>query len=246
MLPESWKPVSTAALTRLGAPHEGGYVVSSKAIDRSCILLSMGLCADWSFEADYICRTGRRVICYDHSVDKIFWAWYTLHGLVRMSRERLAKFLKYREFFSSGKAEHRRIKVGYDVPGSASLGTILRAISEEQLFLKVDIEGSEYRVLSDIVSHAGRFTGMVMEFHDIDLHRQRISDFLACLEEFAVVNLHANNFGGIDARGNPLVIEVSLARKDYCCLARGQDLNTANHPGLPDILTVYGEAAKLR
>ncbi|MNL74521.1 hypothetical protein D3C87_2001690 [compost metagenome] len=38
--------------------------------------------------------------------------------------------------------------------------------------------------------------------------------FIDGMKDFAIVFLHANNFGGVDGQGDPLVIEISLVRKD--------------------------------
>jgi FkbM family methyltransferase len=223
----------------MGAPNDGGYVVSRQAVEQSDLLLSMGLNDDWAFEADYLRRSKGRIICLDHSVDGVFWAWYTLHGLVRFSAKRATRYLAYRSFFTRARAEHRRVKVGYDGTKSASLAALMMELKEDHIFLKVDIEGSEYRILDDIVRYSSRFTGVAIEFHDVDLHRDLIAGFLSRLEGFQVVSLHANNFGGADSEGDPLVIEVTLTREEFCPAAEdrrlGEALNTPNNPGIPDI-----------
>lgn len=234
MLPASWTP-KPAALTRLGNANEGGYVVASEAVLASEMLISMGLHDDWSFEADYIRCTGNRVTCYDHSVDRAFWCWYTLHGVVRGSWARATRYLAYRRFFGNGTAEHRMLRVGYDAPGSISLSEALRLASAPNIFLKVDIEGGEYRILPEILSHAPRLAGIVIEFHDIDVHRERISAFIANLKGFQVVSVHGNNFGGVDPGGDPLVAEFSFARDEHCGGGTGEEVYAPNHPGRPEI-----------
>jgi len=226
----------------LGASNDGGYVVSSEAIDGSELLLSFGLGDDWSFEQDYVRRTGRPVACFD-PIGSHYWALYTLHGVLRLSWRRATRFLLYRRFFASGSAVHHRIKIGHDVAGSTSLNSILATCAAERIFLKVDIEGSEYRILDDIVAHAQRFTGLVVEFHDVDLNRDRISDLICRLTDFEIVNVHGNNFGGLDGFGDPIVAEISLARRRYCggSISGSSALNAPNHPGLPEIALNFEE-----
>lgn len=215
MLPKSWKSRPAGGLVRLGSDDDGGYVVAPRAVRDSTVLLSMGLNDDWRFERDFRAASGARVICLDHTVDGKFWIQYVVKqlGLLRLSRALRA--IDYRRFFASQAVQHRRIKVGYDQPGETSLATLLAELDGERIFLKVDIEGSEYRIFNDLARHADRFTGIVLELHDVDLNRGRIDDLLARLDAFEVVFLHANNFGGVDAAGDPIVLEIALMRRDY-------------------------------
>lgn len=244
MLPAAWKPTPAEDLLRLGPDTDGGYFVSAGALEGAKLLVSMGLNDDWRFEADFRRRSGARVVCFDHSVTGHFWAWHALHGAVRLSPARATRYLRYRRFFAEPGVEHRRLKVGYDGPGGVSLPTILAEFGDMPIFLKIDIEGSEYRLFEDIVRNADRFTGLVLELHDIDLHRDRITAFLAALDAFSVVHLNANNFGGADAAGDPLVIEVSLTRIDLLRTGnRPAKLEQrANNPLAPDIPVLFESA----
>lgn len=244
MLPLSWKPIPAANLVRLGPQHDGGYVVSKRAVTASQLLLSMGLNDDWRFESAFRAMSGARVICFDHSVTLRFWALYTVKQAVRLRLRRAVRYLAYRSFFASRDVEHRRLKIGYDSPGGVSLATLLRENDGNCIFLKVDIEGSEYRILDDIVANSHRFTGIVMEFHDLDLHRGRVESFFGSLEGFSIVDLHANNCGGLDAAGDPLVLEISLTRNEFLDRGPASELESApNDPTLPDIAVQYAPRA---
>jgi FkbM family methyltransferase len=123
------------------------------------------------------------------------------------------------------------------------LASVLQEFRYRDIFLKIDIEGAEYRTLEDILAHEDRITGAAIEFHDIDLNRDRISRFFSSLKSLRITNVHANNFGGADANGDPLVIEVTLARAMFC---RGEpsngersELETPNNPDIPDIELRY-------
>jgi hypothetical protein len=245
MVPAAWRPANTCDLIRLGSAHDGGYVVARHSVEAATTLLSLGVCDNWDFEEAFRRSRRIRIICFDHSVTGPFWAWYTLHGLVRLSWRRATKFLHYRQFFR-GEAEHRRVRVAYDNPGSTSLDTILQDMPDGLLFLKVDIEGGEYRLLNDIVRHAARFSGLVIEFHDIDLHRMRISAFVQRLSGFRVVNVHGNNFGGTDENGDPLVLEMTFADAKYCYhIGPKAELNAPNSPRAPEIELHYSRLAEV-
>ena len=57
------------------------------------------------------------------------------------------------------------------------------------IFIKMDIEGSEYRLLDDILKYASDISGLVIEFHDVDLHQERILNFIQKLP-LTLVHIH--------------------------------------------------------
>ena len=40
---------------------------------------------------------------------------------------------------------------------------------------QIDIEGTEYRVIDQLNNHADLLISFVIEFHDVDIHRDRIT-----------------------------------------------------------------------
>ena len=75
----------------------------------------------------------------------------------------------------------------------------------------MDIEGSEYRVLGDLLKHSSSISGLVAEFHDVDLHREKILDFM---KEFplTLVHIHSNNCGQLaDSAGDPITLEMTFS-----------------------------------
>lgn len=242
MLPNWWKPVEAGGLIRIGPQHDGGYIVSERALAASDTLLSFGLSDDWQFEEAFQRMSGARVICLDHTVNWKFWVRHIIVNLLRLRWKKLTRYFEYLHFFSNPNTEHRALKVGYDRPGEISLKSLIDLLPGRSIFLKSDIEGAEYRLLDTIISNAGRFTGLAIEFHDIDLHRARLEDFIDRLKGFVVVSLHANNAGGVDGNGDPLVIEMSFVRKDLFEPAQpgGKKPSLApNDPNAPDIEIVY-------
>lgn len=242
MLPTSWKPIEAGGLIRIGAKNDGGYIISERALANSDTLLSLGLSDNWQFEQAFQRMSRARVICLDHTVNWKFWVRNVVASSLRMQWSRLTRYFQYRQFFSNPHTEHRAIKVGYDRPGEISLTSLMDSLPSRSIFLKSDIEGAEYRILDAIVSNSNRFTGIVIEFHDVDLHRARLEDFITRLKDFVLVCLHANNAGGVDAEGDPLVIEMSFVRKDLFEPAKpgGTKLSLPpNDPHAPDIEIVY-------
>ena len=91
---------------------------------------------------------------------------------------------------------------------------MLNEADSQNIFLKIDIEGSEYRFLDDIIANEERITGMVLELHDCDIHLKKIQNFIKKLS-LKLVHVHANNYAPIRASdGLPLALELSFSR--YC------------------------------
>jgi hypothetical protein len=239
MLPKNWKPVACADLIRLGSVHDGGYVVSARSIDFADTIVSMGLNDDWKFEEDIFARTKPTIICFDHTVTAGFWKRYVLKRLIRLRGDGLKKYLDYRRFFGHPTVEHRQLMIGYGGLGGVSLDEILTEQKSNKIFLKADIEGWEYRIFDGIIANQHRLSGMVLELHDVDLHRERIDRFLRALDSMSIVCLHANNYGGTDKSGDPIVLEICLMSKSLQAQPSSAPSSPAairpNSPQLPDI-----------
>lgn len=234
MLPAEWRPAPNAVI-RIGSAHDGGYLVSPLSVTEATLLISMGINDDWSFEEDFQRLNPVPMLCFDHTTGPRLWAHAFLRGIVKRRPHDLVKWLSYRRFFS-GNVEHRKQAVGYDTDGGVSLASILAETDSDAIFLKVDIEGAEYRILDAIAENCLRFTAITMELHQVDLHRERISDWIEAMESHAVTALHPNNFGGVDDRGDPLTLEITLTRVDLLGdRTNAPPPHTRNNPNGPDI-----------
>ncbi len=245
MLPKSWKPNYPADLVRIGSEGDGGYVVSKCAVERSRTLISMGLSADWEFEKEFLHYGKACVICYDGTVDRRFWALFAVKKFLRGRPHQALHYFAYRRFFGSSRAQHRKLMVGYDGFGSVSLSKILDDCAvQQEIFLKIDIEGSEYRIFDQIVQHQRRFTGLAIELHDIDLHKDRVDRFISEMHGFEIIYLAANNCSPCDGVGNPTTVEVSFTRKDCFVSSSSEEITVplaiANDPGRPIIDLIFG------
>ena len=80
------------------------------------------------------------------------------------------------------------------------------------MFLKIDIDGSEYRILEELVELQNHFSALIIEFHDVDLNLKKISDFI---EKFKLIltHIHPNNYGFLSHDNLPTVIECTFERE---------------------------------
>ena len=81
----------------------------------------------------------------------------------------------------------------------------------EQDFLKVDIEGSEYEILNEIIFFKKKILGIVIEFHGVDKKINLIINFLKKIN-FKISHIHINNYTSKGKNNIPKTIEVSLEK----------------------------------
>lgn len=214
-MPAALRPWHCDDLVRLGSDGDGGYLVRETDIASAEVLVGMGIADDWTFERDFLLRRDVPLLAYDASVGPQMFALGVLDGLIQPHRPRvlwraIQNIFNYPRFFS-GKRRHVRKHVGPGHPARhARFAEVKRAIGERQVFLKIDIEGGEYRILKDLIGLAAQTCGLVIEFHDCDLHRARILDFVATYP-LSLVHLHINNFGPLDEDGFPFVLELTFS-----------------------------------
>lgn len=210
-------------LKRVGSQNDGGYLIPAELIKKTQTLLSFGLNDDWSFEESFKKINYRcNVYCFDHTVNRKFWYEYTILSFFYFIKNfknynKIIKFIKYFLFFRKKlKNFHIKKKI---VPkklysNEISINEIINS-HKEKVFLKMDIENDEYRILK-FLPNFKIILGFVAEFHYIDLNYKIIKNFLLNNPNFKIIHLHANNMGGIDLCGNPTTIEITLINKKFC------------------------------
>lgn len=256
------RPVECPGLRRLGSPHDGGYVVPEITLRKARVLLSFGLSVDWRFERDALAlNPGLAIRAYDHTVGPRRFRTAALKssfsvplrligGSPRGSRASLAKLrnaLDYFRFFR-GRVQHLQQRVWYNADrGSAAIAEILATAGSDapqSIFAKIDIEGSEYRILPALIERAELFSGMAIEFHDTDICATVFNEQMAALREhFEVAHVHANNYGDMSVdHALPLTWEVTLIHRAllgapvraYTGPLPRPGLDTPNNPAWPD------------
>ena len=120
-------------------------------------------------------------------------------------------FVDYKNFFKDSK-KHFKQRIGPGKDG-VNINHILNKNNIElPVFIKIDIEGSEYRILDELLKFQNNITGIVIEFHDFDYHKNIIYDFCKKLN-IDLIHIHPNNFAPKDKYGDPTVIELTFERE---------------------------------
>lgn len=219
ILPRFLNPSASDTLVRIGRDHDGGYLIDSRDIARSQALVSFGVNEDWSFEKQFCQGRDLPVFACDATLNWRYLVRRAWRSLMRLNPRAIYRsfsaLLDYPVFFS-GRRRHYRRYIGLDkVSGYTKLTAVLDEVRQESgvesgIFLKIDIEGWEYRIFDELIKHGHRFTGLAIELHDVDLHLDKLAQFI---EQFPLnlVHVHANNYAPIDDEGIPLAIECTFS-----------------------------------
>lgn len=217
------QPLSPTNLVRVGSRFDGGYVVSERSINATRRLISFGNGFNVDFEYDFSSRKRFAIDLeiYDGSMRVISFKHLIKKGISSLKFRSPIPLGEY--FIFLAKCVHlkfhksRFIKLFLSAEqsnGAISLSKVLEYYYDLQtIFLKMDIEGSEYDCLDEIIGHVHLFSGVVIEFHNLDSHFDRFAEFIENMriKGFNLDHVHANNFSGLTQTGIPNTIEVSLS-----------------------------------
>jgi hypothetical protein len=248
-LPKSFAPFQTSLLIRLGRNNDGGYLIDSRNIQASTVLIGMGLSDDWSFEADFVNLKKLPVYAYDKSVSRKLFAKKFLRSIFKFRKpnEMIRNFETLRNYnsFFRGDIHHIEKFVGENPDVNyVSLQEVLDTVdpfAKSRIFLKIDIEGSEYRLLEEILANSVRIEGMVIEFHDAYLHAQRIESFIQNFS-LTLIHVHSNNCAFVTKNGSPTALECTFTSQpvgDSIDLKSPHVLDMPCTPGSPEHAIVF-------
>lgn len=253
MLPKELRPSVETELVRVGPVGDGGYVIPEKVLNETALLYGLGVGVNWGFEKQFSEKSGASVVCYDHTVTNGFWWKYFFNGIKRPLKgksdireiiRRIRRYKSYREFFDGKERIHKVEKIAPRWQGGVEIADLLEGVESHDVFLKLDIEGSEYDFLEQIRKFSRFLTGLVVEFHDVPEYRDMIVDFVRKLD-MPLVHIHGNNCSGCDYNGDPRVIELTFKRrsvedvenKNFCYPIK--ELDTPNKCDEDDLSLIF-------
>ena len=226
--PKILKPKYNYDLIRIGRDNDGGYLVEKKSLENTECLISLGINDDWSFEEDFLKKKNIIIKCFDDSLDERFLLKKIIVQFISFFYNRKFSLLKncisnYFSFFRiKKKIQFNKKRISYN--------DLNKILSQEtnNIFLKIDIEGHEYRILDDLLINQNKIIGLVIEFHDYDLHLEKITKFLS-LFNLTLVHIHGNNFAQTDLNDDIVVLELTFSKNpikvsDICVLPNKLDM----------------------
>lgn len=218
-LPNTFKPLFGKHVTRVGPDTDGGYFLDTMDLLESNVLISLGVGIDWSFEEEFKKRNNEvSIISFDASTGLMEILKRLLKAIVKLQSFTVMyllvkKIFDYRNFWKLDNCKHIKYFVGdVNQVDTISLGSIFQKYGGSKNFLKIDIEGNEYRVLNEILDNQHNITSLVIEFHDVDLHLEKIINFINSFES-KIISLNINNSGFITKNKTPTVIELTFSKR---------------------------------
>jgi hypothetical protein len=247
-------PIIVDDLARFGTGSDGGYVLPASRLRTIDAMLSFGISNNWSLEeALSNARPDLLIHGYDHTIGKRRFGQRIALETARMmlgqsTRARLGQSIKtardYKHFFVSPRQHFaERIFNHQENPSDATIDKVFARIAgKSHVFLKMDIEGSEYRVIRDIVRYADRIDLLAIEFHDTEpLREVFVRDMQRLLKDFEIVHLHGNNYGSVADDGLPDFLEMTLVNRRFMDPGAPRrntlpisELDVPNNPEKPD------------
>jgi len=249
-------PVPVDDLVRIGRACDGGYVVSLRTVANADLLIGLGINDDWSFESDYLNRfPDAHLVAVDGSVSTGFFrrraildgvdaVRYAMRGQLSNARQALESTRRngqvsseFRKFFSHPNRRFVKEMLSQGGIGGFCWSDLIRIVESDvpmptRYFVKMDIEGAEFRVLPELLPYADRISGLAIEFHNCDLLWERLMEIIDQLSEaFVIVHTHGNNWGGlIKGTGVPEVLELSLAHRSLVTPEELERINDRQYP----------------
>ena len=216
-----FQPYFCEDIVRLGKDNDGGYLVNKQDILKTKKLLSLGVGDDYSFEKDFMALNDCPIVAFDGTIDPN------------------QEFIKN---FYSGDKNFINKNIG-NKEGEVSFKSIL---GQQDVFLKCDIEEHEYDILNDIIIHSKLFTGIAIEFHNINGkdNFNELINFIAKVE-LKLVHVHVNNWFYYTTEQGciPDVIELTFTSSDNVTLDDDikfpHKLDMSNRPGGEDFKIVF-------
>ena len=172
-------------------------------------LFSFGISDDFSFEKDFSTLSNCKVYAFDPTSTNIFFIKNIIKTILKfqfiLSIKKIINFCKFIFFFKNKNniLIKKKLGIGSLKSGSISLIDVLNTTNQKlDIFLKIDIEGSEYRILEEIILNSKIINGIAIEFHDADINIDKIVNFVDRLE-LKLVHIHPNNFAEQGANNIP-------------------------------------------
>ena len=201
---------------RIGSKFDGGYFVCPYSIANTNNLISLGIETNWEFEKEFM-KTNPKIItnCYDGQTNyKLILKFFLIQVIKALLLELNTSLLK-RSFYNlfeysfllKKKLNFKRKNIG--LKNGLTFKEIVS--NKKDVFLKIDIEGSEYRILDEILEFKNKLVGLVIEFHDYDLNKKKVKKFIQELG-LVLVYININEMGGTSIDNYPLVLELSFSK----------------------------------
>jgi len=223
------KPYKVKKLIRLGRNFDGGYLVCGDALKYCENLITLGVGDDISFEKDFDKKNKpQNIFLYDYTIDnklflkiilKYFRRLITLRTKVENFLYSITNYINYIRFIRQKNVSLFKLRVVKKITKNfdIDLKKIFKKINSNKNLLKIDIEGSEYEIIDDIIRNYAKINILIIEFHWINKNSKLFINSVNKLKKkFDIVHLHANNYRPLKDNEDIFdVFEITLTNKNF-------------------------------
>ena len=223
-----FQPFKFDCLVRRGQSNgDGGYLVPCSI--KTELLITFGLGDNWKFENDLV-KSGQvdNFIVFDHSqnllnyLKQVFLSIKLRNFKLYFLIDRVIVLLRYSRDFKIMRKKHVKKKIskngslynGKSKFDEINVTEIFQEFVESEnikIFLKIDIEGSEYEIIEQIMNHSKQIRIIVIEFHDIIKRAEEFEKLFNLLKsKYSLIHAHINNNGALNKNMIPEVCEFTF------------------------------------
>ena len=205
-------------LIRLGRMKDGGYVIPKRLLKKSTAMISCGISTDWSFEKDFIkfskiseyfmVDKSTSIKCLFKNLFKVLFnksslnlkAKLLLHFIYKSPLVYLMRLKQKDKFIESFIVPST--KTSHPNKDTITLKELILNLKpknkKNKIFLKLDIEGSEWDIFPEILTNIGHFSGIAIETHLLDSKGKNLEQMVRNFSSsgMLLVHVHPNNNGG--------------------------------------------------
>ena len=248
MLPKIFKPyyIEVPELVRIGSLEDGGYILTSTLVKNVKHLISFGIQDNFDFEKHLCKLTKCSVESYDYSIDKKFWLERFKKDFVKFisfkifKLKKICNMFRYLDFLYFFNKKNNKFFLK-KINNIEFLNCIKKYQDKSGVFLKIDIESSEYEIIDVIEEYERCVIGFVIEFHDLENNLIILKNFVVGLKNYKLIHVHGNNYSKIDNKGDPSVLEMTFSHIKYV-----KDCRINNNRDYPIIGLDYPNAKRAK
>lgn len=155
-------------------------------------------------------------------IKQVFLRLRPLNFKLDLLTGRIVVLIRYFRDFTIARKKHIKKKISKN--GSLSLDkskfneiSVIEVFQKfvesenDKIFLKIDIEGSEYEVIEQIMNYSKQIRIIVIEFHDIIKKAEEFEKLFSLLKlKYSLIHTHINNNGAFNENMIPEVCEFTF------------------------------------
>lgn len=224
MLPKEFRPifVKRDQLVRVGSLYDGDYILTKKLVKNNKFLISFGISDNFDFEEDLYKLNKCQVEGYDYSINQRFWFERFKKDLIKFFSLKIFKLRKFKEMFKYfrflfffNKNNNKFFLKKINLPEFIKILERYKSRNRYNIFLKADIEGSEYDFLYEINKYHTHIIGFAIEFHNLEKKSEILKKFIINNKYYKLIHVHGNNFSPLSKYGDPTILEMTFSHTKY-------------------------------